>query len=195
MRAVCILSILVVCFVIVFKCPSNADVTNQSSASKRGITVLASSIGKDFTPEKLAGIVRQGKFSPVVIDWAWITSHWDKTDFAAVNTFIKLMDEQKVPVAAMYRPRFLSSPTVATQMTKENERSVDHAEICYSDAAARKWGISWGEKILEKCPGIKEIIMCWQNEKDVLEINPVFIKGTKFHYVKTMQQVLDIALS
>ncbi|MDN3656969.1 endopeptidase La [Ferruginibacter paludis] len=52
------------------------------------------------------------------------------------------------------------------------------------------------EKVLAaKRSGIKEIIMCWQNEKDVLEINPSFIKGTKFHYVKTMQQVLDIALS
>jgi ATP-dependent Lon protease len=37
--------------------------------------------------------------------------------------------------------------------------------------------------------------MCWQNEKDVLEINPAFIKGIDFHYVKTMQQVLDIALN
>ncbi len=52
------------------------------------------------------------------------------------------------------------------------------------------------EKVLAaKRSGIKEIIMCWLNEKDVLEINPVFIKGIRFHYVKTMQQVLDIALS
>ena len=52
------------------------------------------------------------------------------------------------------------------------------------------------EKVLAaKRSGIKEIIMCWLNEKDVLEINPVFIKGIRFHYVKTMQQVLDIALA
>ena len=52
------------------------------------------------------------------------------------------------------------------------------------------------EKVLAaKRAGLKEIIMCWQNEKDVQEINPAFIKGTKFHYVKTMQQVLDIALT
>ena len=52
------------------------------------------------------------------------------------------------------------------------------------------------EKVLAaKRAGLKEIIMCWQNEKDVDEINPVFIKGTRFHYVKTMQQVLDIALT
>ena len=52
------------------------------------------------------------------------------------------------------------------------------------------------EKVLAaKRSGIKEIIMCVQNEKDVLEINPAFIKGIKFNYVKTMQQVLDIALT
>ncbi|CAN5420690.1 endopeptidase La [soil metagenome] len=52
------------------------------------------------------------------------------------------------------------------------------------------------EKVLAaKRSGLREIIMCWQNEKDVLEINPQFIKGIKFHYVKTMQQVLEIALT
>ncbi|MFC4261885.1 endopeptidase La [Ferruginibacter yonginensis] len=51
------------------------------------------------------------------------------------------------------------------------------------------------EKILAaKRSGIKEIIMCYMNEKDVLEINPAFIKGMKFHYVKTMAQVIDLAL-
>lgn len=52
------------------------------------------------------------------------------------------------------------------------------------------------EKVLAaKRSGIKEIIMCFQNEKDVSEINPQFIKGIHFHYVKNMQQVLDIALT
>jgi len=51
------------------------------------------------------------------------------------------------------------------------------------------------EKVLAaKRSGIREIIMCWQNQKDVEEINPEFIKGIDFHYVKTMQQVLDLAL-
>ena len=51
------------------------------------------------------------------------------------------------------------------------------------------------EKILAaKRSGMKEIILCWQNEKDVNEIDQAFIKGVKFHYVKTMQQVLDLAL-
>ncbi|MBX2887478.1 MAG: endopeptidase La [Ferruginibacter sp.] len=51
------------------------------------------------------------------------------------------------------------------------------------------------EKVLAaKRSGIKEIILSTQNEKDVLEINPSFIKGIKFHYIKTMMQVLDQAL-
>lgn len=51
------------------------------------------------------------------------------------------------------------------------------------------------EKVLAaKRAGLKEIILCWQNEKDVQEINPEFIKGIRFHYVKNMQQVLELAL-
>ena len=51
------------------------------------------------------------------------------------------------------------------------------------------------EKILAaKRAGMKEIILCWQNEKDVNEIDQTFIKGVSFHYVKNMQQVLDLAL-
>ncbi|MDE3212373.1 MAG: endopeptidase La [Bacteroidota bacterium] len=52
------------------------------------------------------------------------------------------------------------------------------------------------EKILAaKRAGLREIIVSAQNEKDVSEINPAYIKGLKFNYVKTMNQVLDIALA
>ena len=52
------------------------------------------------------------------------------------------------------------------------------------------------EKVLAaKRAGMKEIIMCAQNAKDVEEINPAYISGINFHYIKTMQQVLDIALT
>jgi ATP-dependent Lon protease len=51
------------------------------------------------------------------------------------------------------------------------------------------------EKVLAaKRSGIRELIMSVQNEKDVNEINPNYIKGLKVNYVKTMQQVLDLAL-
>jgi ATP-dependent Lon protease len=51
------------------------------------------------------------------------------------------------------------------------------------------------EKVLAaRRAGLREIVLCWQNERDIKEIEPNFIKGLTFHYVKTMQQVLDIAL-
>jgi ATP-dependent Lon protease len=52
------------------------------------------------------------------------------------------------------------------------------------------------EKVLAaKRSGAKEIILCAQNESDIEEINPSFVKGLKFHYVKTMDEVLQIALN
>lgn len=51
------------------------------------------------------------------------------------------------------------------------------------------------EKILAaKRAGLKEIILCAQNEKDVSEVELAFIKGLKFHYVGKMEDVLKIAL-
>lgn len=51
------------------------------------------------------------------------------------------------------------------------------------------------EKILAaKRAGIKDIIMCQQNKKDVEEISAQYIKGLRFHYVNDAAEVLDIAL-
>ena len=51
------------------------------------------------------------------------------------------------------------------------------------------------EKVLAaKRAGLRDLILCWQNEKDVQEINPDYIKGVQIHYVKTMNQVIELAL-
>ncbi len=51
------------------------------------------------------------------------------------------------------------------------------------------------EKVLAaKRSGVKDIIMCIKNKKDVAEINPLFIKGIRFHYVEDMMDVLKLAL-
>ncbi|MBS1644720.1 MAG: endopeptidase La, partial [Bacteroidetes bacterium] len=52
------------------------------------------------------------------------------------------------------------------------------------------------EKLLAaKRAGVKEIILCAQNEKDVNEINPIYLKGLKFHFVKEMNEVIQLALA
>ena len=48
------------------------------------------------------------------------------------------------------------------------------------------------EKILAaKRAGITTIILSAENEKDIKEIKEVYVKGLEFHYVKTMQDVIE----
>ncbi len=52
------------------------------------------------------------------------------------------------------------------------------------------------EKILAaRRAGIKEIIMCHRNRKDLEEINEQYLKGLKIHFVEYVPEVLDIALT
>ena len=51
------------------------------------------------------------------------------------------------------------------------------------------------EKILAaKRAGIKEIILCKENRKNIEEIPAIYLKGLTFHYVENVKEVLDIAL-
>ena len=51
------------------------------------------------------------------------------------------------------------------------------------------------EKILAaKRAGIKELILCKENQKDIEEIKAEYVKGLTFHYVEDIRQVIDIAL-
>ncbi|MDA9316441.1 endopeptidase La [Polaribacter sp.] len=52
------------------------------------------------------------------------------------------------------------------------------------------------EKILAaKRANIKEIVLCEDNRKDILEIKESYLKGLTFHYVSDMKEVIDIALT
>jgi ATP-dependent Lon protease len=51
------------------------------------------------------------------------------------------------------------------------------------------------EKVLAaKRAGMKEIVLCTMNQKDIEDINPAFIKGLKFHYVSNMEEVIALAI-
>lgn len=52
------------------------------------------------------------------------------------------------------------------------------------------------EKILAaKRAGIKDIILCEENRKNIEEIQPIYLKGLTFHYVKDIKEVLKLALT
>ena len=51
------------------------------------------------------------------------------------------------------------------------------------------------EKILAaKRAGIREIVICRENRKDIEEIPEMYLRGVSFHYVETVQDVFDYAL-
>jgi ATP-dependent Lon protease len=52
------------------------------------------------------------------------------------------------------------------------------------------------EKVLAaKRSGIQEVILCERNRKDVEDIKQEYLQGLTFHYVKTMKEVLEIAIT
>ena len=52
------------------------------------------------------------------------------------------------------------------------------------------------EKILAaKRAGIKEIILCDENRKNIEEIQEIYLKGLTFHYVKDIREVFELALT
>ena len=52
------------------------------------------------------------------------------------------------------------------------------------------------EKILAaKRAGIKDIILCEENRKNIEEIQPIYLNGLTFHYVKDIKEVLKLALT
>ncbi len=52
------------------------------------------------------------------------------------------------------------------------------------------------EKILAaKRANLKEIILCTENKRDILEIKEDYVKDLTFHYVTDMSEVIDIALT
>lgn len=52
------------------------------------------------------------------------------------------------------------------------------------------------EKILAaKRARVKELILCNENKRDILEIKEEYLKGLTFHYVNEMSEVIDIAIT
>ena len=51
------------------------------------------------------------------------------------------------------------------------------------------------EKILAaKRAGITDIMLCQENKKDIDQINAIYLNGLNFHYVNTIEEVLNFAL-
>ncbi len=134
----------------------------RAESAEAGIAVLASSVGHGQSVEDLRAFVEAGGFRHVVVDWAWITAHWDGTDFAAVEQLVAGLKKDGVEVAAMYRPRFFARDAAAAGVpvqVGEDGKPADpsHREVCFSSEKARAWGANWAGEILRKCPSLDEV--------------------------------------
>jgi ATP-dependent Lon protease len=87
----------------------------------------------------------------------------------------------------------LTSLTSALTKRKIKKQIAMTGEITLRGKVLPVGGIK--EKILAaKRAGIKEIILCKDNEKDILDIRPEYLKGLQFQYVSQMTEVLKLAL-
>jgi hypothetical protein len=120
-------------------------------------------VGDAHSVEDLVAFAEAARIRDVVIDWAWITLHWDRTDFPAVEALVGALQKRGVHVAAMYRPRFKDHQKdgydVAHQVNADGSPWGGHCEIRYADPAARRWGAEWAVEILRRCPSFDEVVI------------------------------------
>jgi ATP-dependent Lon protease len=86
----------------------------------------------------------------------------------------------------------MSMASIYTQRKVKNNLAMT-GEITLRGKVLPVGGIK--EKILAaKRAGIKEIIMCYKNRKDVEEVGAEYTAGLQFHYVDYAEEVIEIAL-
>jgi len=133
-----------------------------------------------------------------VIALEYIKSHSSKLDLTP-ETFDNLNVHIHVPEGAIPKDGPSAGITMATSVAsaltqrKVRKNIAMTGEITLRGKVLPVGGIK--EKILAAGrSGIREIIISEENRKDINEINQLYLKGLKFHFVNNIMQVFDIAL-
>jgi ATP-dependent Lon protease len=133
-----------------------------------------------------------------VIALEYIKSHNDILDLP-IDIFENWNIHIHVPEGAIPKDGPSAGVTMATSIAsamtqrKVKEHLAMTGEITLRGKVLPVGGIK--EKILAaKRANIREIILSEENRKDIKEINEIYLKGLKFHYVKNIMQVFENAL-
>lgn len=128
----------------------------------------------------------------------YLKAHADRFDIDA-NLFNKKNIHIHVPEGAIPKDGPSAGVTMATAIAsaftgrKVKDKLAMTGEITLRGKVLPVGGIK--EKILAaKRAGVTDIILSRENEKDIAEINERYLKGLSFHYVETVEDVLNFAL-
>jgi len=163
------------------------------------ILFIESSITKGKGKLTLTGNLGDVMKESAVIAMEYLKSHCDLIGIEQ-STFDKYNIHIHVPEGATPKDGPSAGITMLTSIAsiftqrKVKKNLAMTGEITLRGEVLPVGGIK--EKILAaKRAKIKEIILCEKNKKDIDEIKEEYLKGLTFHYVSSMNEVLNIALT
>lgn len=144
-----------------------------------------------------------GNLGDVMKESATLALEYIKSHAAEIGIDEKMFEENDihvhVPAGAVPKDGPSAGITMVTALVSSlTGRKVKKAIAMTGEITLRGKVLPVGgirEKILAaKRAGIKEIILCRENQKDIDDIKKEYLKGLKFHYVNSIQEVLETAL-
>ncbi len=152
---------------------------------------------------KGAKLTLTGNLGDVMKESAVLALEYVKANADKLNIDYRVFDHWSVhihvPEGATPKDGPSAGITIATSIASAltQRRVRDHVamtgEITLRGRVLPVGGIK--EKILAaKRAGITDIVMSEENRRDIDEINPTYVRGLKFHFVKEVHEVFDFAL-
>lgn len=144
-----------------------------------------------------------GNLGDVMKESATLALEYIKSHAAEIGIDEKMFEENDihvhVPAGAVPKDGPSAGITMVTALVSSlTGRKVKKAIAMTGEITLRGKVLPVGgirEKILAaKRAGIKEIILCSENRKDIDDIKKEYLKGLKFHYVDSIKEVLQAAL-
>lgn len=149
------------------------------------------------------GLTMTGNLGDVMKESATIALEYIKAHASLFGIDEKIFEEKNihihVPAGAVPKDGPSAGVTMATSLVSSlTGRKVKKALAMTGEITLRGKVLPVGgirEKILAaKRAGIKEIILCSENKKDIDDIKKEYLKGLKFHYVDDISEVIKIAI-
>ncbi len=162
------------------------------------ILFVESSLSKGKGTLTLTGNLGDVMKESAVLALEYLKSHAEKLDLS-VDMFEKWNVHVHVPAGAIPKDGPSAGVTMVTSLAsvftqrKVRKNLAMTGEITLRGRVLPVGGIK--EKILAaKRASIKELILSEENRKEIDQIKSDYLKGLRFHFVRTIKEVLDVAL-